>query len=205
MRNTVYSAVPWWYSIWKHTFCFPIELFLLSTFHQAFAAGADIKEMQHRDFASNYRENFLEWWSNITLIRWTKYNRDSWSKRDVVTGNFRKPIIAAVNGYALGGGCEVSCLPFSSRVQNVVPLCFFIKGSDCFTPLLFHQGFRMFYPIIFSSRVQNVVPHCCFIKGSECCSPLHCFSVLGITFWRVEVFIEGGMIKRKTKIKDCGS
>ena len=48
---------------------FPIELFLLSTFHQAFAAGADIKEMQHRDFASNYRENFLEWWSNITLIR----------------------------------------------------------------------------------------------------------------------------------------
>ena len=48
---------------------FPIELLLLSTFQQAFAAGADIKEMQHRDFASNYRENFLEWWSNITLIR----------------------------------------------------------------------------------------------------------------------------------------
>ena len=46
-----------------------IEHFHLSTFHQAFAAGADIKEMQHRDFASNYRENFLEWWSNITLIR----------------------------------------------------------------------------------------------------------------------------------------
>ena len=55
---------------------------------QAFAAGADIKEMQNRDFQSNYKENFLEWWSNITLVR--------------------KPIIAAVNGYALGGGCEVS-------------------------------------------------------------------------------------------------
>ena len=54
---------------------------------KAFAAGADIKEMQHRDFQSNYKENFLEWWSNITLVR--------------------KPIIAAVNGYALGGGCEV--------------------------------------------------------------------------------------------------
>ena len=44
--------------------------------------------MQNRDFQSNYKENFLEWWSNITLVR--------------------KPIIAAVNGYALGGGCEVS-------------------------------------------------------------------------------------------------
>merc|ERR1712071_215359 len=35
-------------------------------------------------------ENFLEWWSNITLIR--------------------KPIVAAVNGYALGGGCEVAMM-----------------------------------------------------------------------------------------------
>ena len=57
-------------------------------YYQAFAAGADIKEMQHRDFQSNYKENFLDWWNNITLVR--------------------KPIVAAVNGYAFGGGCEVN-------------------------------------------------------------------------------------------------
>ena len=51
---------------------------------KAFAAGADIKQMQHRKFAENFQENFLGHWGNIA--------------------NVRKPIIAAVNGFALGGG-----------------------------------------------------------------------------------------------------
>jgi len=67
-----------------------IGAIVLTGSKKAFAAGADIKEMQNRDFASNYRENFLGWWSNVTQIR--------------------KPIIAAVNGYALGGGCEVAMM-----------------------------------------------------------------------------------------------
>ncbi len=66
--------------------------------YQAFAAGADIKEMQHRDFQSNYKETFLDWWNNITLVR--------------------KPIVAAVNGYALGGGCEV-IIDYNDLVGNV--------------------------------------------------------------------------------------
>ena len=52
--------------------------------------------MQNRDFQSNYKENFLDWWNNITLVR--------------------KPILAAVNGYALGGGCEVNILKKGAKI-----------------------------------------------------------------------------------------
>ncbi|WWC69878.1 uncharacterized protein I206_103821 [Kwoniella pini CBS 10737] len=55
-----------------------------------FAAGADIKEMKDKEFAEAYTTNFLGSWNKIASIR--------------------KPIIGAVAGYALGGGCELAML-----------------------------------------------------------------------------------------------
>ena len=63
---------------------------VLTGSEKAFAAGADIKEMQNREFAENFKSNFLGHWGDISKIR--------------------KPIIAAVNGYALGGGCELAMM-----------------------------------------------------------------------------------------------
>lgn len=56
---------------------------------KAFAAGADIKEMKDRDFVDVYVSDFItRTWESV--------------------GKSRKPIVAAVAGYALGGGCEVA-------------------------------------------------------------------------------------------------
>ena len=57
---------------------------------KAFAAGADIKEMQAISYVDAYVQDFFVGWEEFTRAR--------------------KPIIAAVAGYALGGGCELAMM-----------------------------------------------------------------------------------------------
>ena len=63
---------------------------VLTGAEKAFAAGADIKEMQSQGFADMYGSNFFAGWERVTATR--------------------KPWIAAVAGFALGGGCEVAMM-----------------------------------------------------------------------------------------------
>lgn len=58
---------------------------------KVFAAGADIKELEKLTFVDAYMGNFLQ------------------SLADGIAAA-RKPVIAAVNGYALGGGCELAMM-----------------------------------------------------------------------------------------------
>ncbi|WP_373504981.1 enoyl-CoA hydratase [Aestuariivirga sp.] len=65
---------------------------------KAFAAGADVKEMAEKTYVDVYVGKFLEGWSKLSEAR--------------------KPVIAAVSGFCLGGGCELAMM------------CDFIIASD---------------------------------------------------------------------------
>ena len=68
-----------------------IRCVILTGSERAFAAGADIAEMAPKSFAEVYKEDFI-------TRNWERIARA------------RKPVIAAVAGYALGGGCEVAMM-----------------------------------------------------------------------------------------------
>ncbi len=58
---------------------------------KAFAAGADIKEMQAKDFVDAFLDDFItKGWEDLSRCR--------------------KPVVAAVAGFALGGGCEIAMM-----------------------------------------------------------------------------------------------
>src|SRR3990167_7056006 len=68
-----------------------VRCLVLTGSERAFAAGADIKEMSDKSYAEMFKQDFFG--SSARRIE-----------------QFRKPIIAAVAGYALGGGCELAML-----------------------------------------------------------------------------------------------
>ena len=67
-----------------------IGCMILTGSERAFAAGADIKEMASLTFAEAYGHDFIAAWDRLATMR--------------------KPLIAAVAGHALGGGCEVAMM-----------------------------------------------------------------------------------------------
>ncbi|MGB3281084.1 MAG: enoyl-CoA hydratase [Pseudorhodobacter sp.] len=66
-----------------------VRCIIITGSEKAFAAGADIKEMSEQSFVDVYSSNLFGEFSDVML-------------------DIRKPIIAAVSGYALGGGCELA-------------------------------------------------------------------------------------------------
>ncbi|HVH77045.1 MAG TPA: enoyl-CoA hydratase [Stellaceae bacterium] len=68
-----------------------IGAIVLAGGEKAFAAGADIKEMAQKSYVEAYREDFItRGWERVAQCR--------------------KPVVAAVAGFALGGGCEIAMM-----------------------------------------------------------------------------------------------
>ena len=67
-----------------------VGCFVLTGSERAFAAGADIKELASKSYMDMFHEDFLAGWEGFTKLR--------------------TPKIAAVSGYALGGGCELAMM-----------------------------------------------------------------------------------------------
>ena len=67
-----------------------IHVVILKGSKKAFAAGADISEMKNLTLISHIKEDFIKKWEKVST--------------------FKKPIIASVAGYALGGGCEIAMM-----------------------------------------------------------------------------------------------
>ena len=67
-----------------------VHVVILKGSHKVFAAGADINEMKDLKLISHIKKDFIKPWEKIS--------------------KFKKPIIASVAGYALGGGCEIAMM-----------------------------------------------------------------------------------------------
>lgn len=67
-----------------------VGCFIITGSERAFAAGADIKELASKSYMDMFHEDFLSGWQRIAALR--------------------TPTIAAVAGYALGGGCELAMM-----------------------------------------------------------------------------------------------
>lgn len=67
-----------------------VGCFVITGSDRAFAAGADIKELEAKSYQDVFRDDFLSGWEAFAALR--------------------TPKIAAVSGYALGGGCELAMM-----------------------------------------------------------------------------------------------